>query len=169
MSTVARACPKGTDTHTIVSQIWQAGGIAKLVGVLLGFSANTMKESTLIQLCTLAASAIKEMANGNRKNQDAITDAGAIVPLVAMLSSPAAEMQANAAGALANLAHNHPENQGAIARTGAVAPLCSLMKEVRHLRSIKPQPALCSLSLAPHAHWHRTVRATVSLSHVAGL
>ena len=109
--------------------IAKSGGIARLVGVLSGFSANTMKESTLVQLCTLAASAIKEMAKDNRSNQDAITEAGAIPPLVAMLTSPAAQMQANAAGALANLAHHHSDNQGAIARTGAVAPLCSLMKE----------------------------------------
>ena len=68
-------------------------------------------------------------AQGNKKNQDAITEAGAISPLVAMLGSSAPQMQANAAGALANLANNHPENQGAIAKTGAVAPLCLLVKE----------------------------------------
>ena len=45
------------------------------------------------------------MAKDNRHNQDAITEAGAIPPLVAMLTAPAPEMQANAAGALANLAH----------------------------------------------------------------
>ena len=40
--------------------------------------------------------------------------AGAIAPLVAMLASPAPQMQANAAGALANLARNHTDNQGGI-------------------------------------------------------
>ena len=129
------------------SMIAKAGGIAKLVGVLAGFSPNTMKENTLIQLITLAASAIKEMAKDNRKNQDAITDAGAIMPLVAMLTAPAPEMQANAAGALANLAHNHAENQGAIARTGAVAPLCGLMKEGSEETKDESAKAIWSLSI----------------------
>ena len=96
---------------------------------MVGFSGNNVKDAGMIQLCTLAASAIKEMAKGNRKNQDAIAEAGAIPPLVAMLGALAPQMQANAAGALANLAHNHPDNQGAIARTGAVAPLCLLVRE----------------------------------------
>ena len=95
----------------------KAGGIAKLVGVLSGFSANTVKEGTVVNLMTLSASAIKEMAKDNRFNQDAITEAGAIGPLVSMLIAPHVAMQANAAGALANLAHHHPDNQGAIAKT----------------------------------------------------
>ena len=111
------------------AQVARAGGIAKLVGVLQGFSVNALKESTVLQLMTLAASAIKEMARDNRMNQDAITEAGAIGPLVSMLIAPSPVMQANAAGALANLARNHPDNQGAITKTGAVAPLCVLMKE----------------------------------------
>ena len=71
----------------------------------------------------LAASAVKELAKGNPQNQDAISEAGAITPLVAMLASPSPQLQASAAGALANLARNHTENQAAIARTGAVTPL----------------------------------------------
>ena len=83
-----------------------------------------------MHLCTLSASAVKELAKGNKKNQDAVAAAGAIAPLVAMLSaSQAPLMQANAAGALANLARNHPGNQHAIARTGAVGPLCTLLRE----------------------------------------
>ena len=123
---IKELCRNSKNNQALIAK---AGGIAKLVGVLAGFSANTMKENTLVQLCTLAASAIKEMAKDNKKNQDAITDAGAIAPLVAMLMAPAAEMQANAAGALSNLARNHADNQHAIARTGAIAPLCTLMKE----------------------------------------
>lgn len=111
------------------SLIAKAGGIPKLVGVMIGFSGNTLKEQALIHLCTLAASAIKEMSKGNRKNQDAIAEAGAIAPLVAMLGALSPQMQANAAGALANLANNHMDNQSSIARTGAVAPLCTLVRE----------------------------------------
>ena len=41
----------------------------------------------LVQLITLAASAIKEMAKDNRTNQDAISEAGAIPPLVQLAYS----------------------------------------------------------------------------------
>ena len=123
---IKELCRNSKNNQFLVAK---AGGIAKLVNVLGGFSANSLKESTLVQLITLAASAIKEMAKDNRFNQDAITEAGAIAPLVTMLTAPVQLMQANAAGALANLARHHADNQGAIARTGAVAPLCVLMKE----------------------------------------
>lgn len=126
--------------------IAREGGIPKLVGVLLGFSGTTMKEIAAVKLCTLAASAIKEMAKGNRKNQDAISNAGAIVPLVAMLGSPAPQMQANAAGALANLARNHVDNQAAVAKTGAVAPLCTLVREGSAETKDESAKALWSLS-----------------------
>lgn len=128
------------------SLIAKAGGIPKLVGVMVGFSGNTMKDASLVKLCTLAASAIKEMAKGNRKNQDAITEAGAIVPLVAMLGSLDPQMQANSAGALANLARNHSENQGSIARTGAVAPLCLLVREGSEETKDKSASAIWSLA-----------------------
>lgn len=118
---------KGSKSNQLL--VAKGGGIARLTGVLAGFSANAFKESTLVSLITLAASALQEMAKDNRHNQDAITDAGAIPPLVGMLTAPVPELQARAAGALANLAHQHTENQGAITRTGAVAPLCSLIKE----------------------------------------
>lgn len=124
----------------------KAGGIPKLVSVLLGFTGTTLKEMAAVQLCTLAAEAIKEMAKDNRKNQDAISEAGAIQPLVAMLISPAPQMQANAAGALGHLAKNHPENQSAIARAGAIAPLCTLVKEGAEETKDQSAYALWSLS-----------------------
>ena len=123
---IKELCRKSKNNQSLIAKV---GGIPKLVNVLVGFGPNALKDASLMQLCTLAAAAIKEMAYGNKKNQDAIAEGGAIPPLVAMLASPAAQMQANAAGALANLSHNHPENQGAIARTGAVAPLCTLVRE----------------------------------------
>lgn len=79
------------------------------------------------QLCSLAANAVSQLAEGNKENQVAIADAGAIQPLVAMLGSPSNELQAEAAGALAQLAHNNTDNQAAVARTGAIAPLCALV------------------------------------------
>ena len=126
VSAIKEIC-KGSKSNQML--VAKGGGIARLTGVLAGFSANTFKESTLVSLMTLAASALQEMAKDNRHNQDAITEAGAIPPLVGMLTAPVPELQARAAGALANLAHMNTENQGAITRTGAVAPLCSLIKE----------------------------------------
>ena len=123
---IKELCRNSKSNQALVARV---GGIPKLVGVMASFSGQTMKDASLMQLCTLAADALQEMAKGNRKNQDAISEAGAIQPLVAMLGSPSPQMQANAAGALANLAHGHPDNQGAIARTGAVAPLCTLVRE----------------------------------------
>ena len=117
-------------SHTNQAQIAKAGGVPKLVGVLLSFSQVTMKaDAAAVQLCTLAASAVKEMAKGNRKNQDIITNGGGIGPLVAMLGSTSPAMQANAAGALANLARGHQDNSSSIAKTGAIAPLCALVRE----------------------------------------
>ena len=87
------------------------------------------KELATVQLCRLTAEAIKEMAFGNAKIQTAVAESGGIAPLVSMLNSSDAEMQANAAGALANLARNHQINQSAIAKTGAVGPLCTLVRE----------------------------------------
>lgn len=117
----------GSRTNQVA--IANVGGIPKLVNVISAFSGATMKELSVVSLCTLAAAAIKELAEGNRKNQTQIAEAGAIAPLVSMLASPAPEMQANAAGALANLARGHSDNQAAIAKTGAIGPLCNLVRE----------------------------------------
>ena len=129
---ITELCRKSKANQAAIAKV---GGIPKLVSVLVGFSAAAFKEPSLAQLCTLAADAVKEMAEDNKVNQNAIAESGAIPPLVAMLGSGVADaarlkqMQANAAGALANLAKNNAENQQQIARTGAIAPLCTLVRE----------------------------------------
>ena len=140
---ITQLCRKSKENQMIVAK---AGGIPKLVAVIQSFSSTTMKEMAAVQLCTLAAEAIKEMSASNKRNQDAIAEAGAIPPLVAMLASPAAQMQANAAGALANLATNHHDNQLAIAKTGAIAPLCTLVKEGADETKDEAASALWALS-----------------------
>ena len=112
----------------------KADGIPKLVNVLLGFNSS-LKDTVALQLCTLAAAAIKELAfqaesKFNHQNQDAICTEGAIPPIVAMLGGLTPQMQANAAAALSNLARGHPTNQTAITKTGAIAPLCNLMRGI---------------------------------------
>lgn len=142
VSAITALCRNSLPNQAAIAKV---GGIPKLVNVLLGFTTTT-KESALIQLCTLSAAAVKEMVKGNKKNQDTVFSAGAIPPLVAMLGSPSAQMQANAAGALANLARNHPDNQTAIARTGAIAPLCQMVREGSQEAKDRSASAIWSLA-----------------------
>ena len=109
--------------------IAEAGGIPLLANVLVSASSNVKEMAAAATLCSLAAHAVSQLAEGNKENQHAIAEAGAIQPLVAMLGSPNPEQQANAALALCELSSNNPPNQGAVARTGAIAPLCTLVRE----------------------------------------
>ena len=63
----------------------------------------------------------------NDHNQVAITRAGAIEPLVALLRGGSGRAQQEAAGVLANLASN-AENRAAVARAGAIEPLVALVR-----------------------------------------
>ena len=125
ISALTELCRNTAENRVVIAD---ANGITKLVGVLLQFS-SAVKDVSQVPLFTLAAEAVSSLAKGNAKNQNSIAEAGAILYLVAMLGSPAAQMQANAAAALANLARNHHDNQVAIAKAGAVPPLCTLVKE----------------------------------------
>ena len=120
--------------RTIQKEIAKAGGIPLLASVILASQSNGKQEKgadigIASKLYALAAFAASQLAKGNRLNQTALADAGAIQPLVAMLGSPNSDMQANAACALGTLAEAHSDNQAAIARTGAIAPLTSLVRE----------------------------------------
>jgi hypothetical protein len=120
--------------RTIQKEIAKAGGIPLLASVIIASQSNGKQEKgadlgIASKLYALAAFAASQLAKGNRLNQTALADAGAIQPLVAMLGSPNSDMQANAACALGTLAEAHADNQAAIARTGAIAPLTSLVRE----------------------------------------
>ena len=52
------------------------------------------------QLCSLTAQAVSQLADGNKENQSKMAEAGAIPPLVSMVNTPNASMQANAAVAI---------------------------------------------------------------------
>ena len=100
-----------------------------LANTVISSSANAKDTIASTQLHSLCAFAIAQLARRNRETQHALADAGAIPPLVTMLGSPSADMQANVARALASLSRDNAENQAAIARTGAIAPLCALVRE----------------------------------------
>ena len=163
---IKELCRNSKNNQTIVTR---AGGIPKLVGLMSGFSGGAMnKDNSLMQLCTLAADALQEMAKGNPKNQDAISEAGAIQPLVMMLTSYSSQMQASAAAALTNLAQNHHENQTVIARTGAIVPLLTGMREGSE--AAKDECAAAILALATDHQGNKDVIVKVGgLDQLLGL
>ena len=74
-----------------------------------------------------AAGALQNLASTDPTNQDAIREAGAIPPLVALLHAGAESKAAeSAAGALWNLANN-PTNRDAIREAGAIQSLVALL------------------------------------------
>ena len=144
-------------SKAIQSAISKAGGIPLLANVLISSSTNVKDMMQQATLCSLAASAVSQLAEGNKEIAVAIADAGAVTPLVTMLASSSAELQANAAGALAQLSHNSTENQAAVARTGAIAPLCTLVRE--GTPEVKEQSAAALWSLS---HENNPNKATVA-------
>ncbi|KOO28965.1 arm repeat-containing protein [Chrysochromulina tobinii] len=76
-----------------------------------------------------AALAIDHLAVNSAANKNAIREAGAIAPLVAMLQAGAgSEAATNAAGALCCLAISNDTNRNAICEAGAIAPLVVLLQ-----------------------------------------
>ena len=76
-----------------------------------------------------AALAIDHIAVNSAANKNAIREAGAIVPLVALLQAGAgSEAATMAAGALRNLASLNDTNKNAIREAGAIAPLVVLLQ-----------------------------------------
>ena len=76
-------------------------------------TSNAKEMMASISLVSLGAQAVAQLTEGNRENQTAFLGAGAIQPLVAMLGSPDARLQATAAAALSGLSRGHAENQAA--------------------------------------------------------
>ena len=76
-----------------------------------------------------AALSIDHLAVSSARNRDAMREAGAIAPLVALLQAGAgSEAARNAAGALWNLANSNDTNKNAICEAGAIAPLVALLQ-----------------------------------------
>ena len=73
-----------------------------------------------------AAAALRDLA-GDDVARRAIAAAGAIAPLVALVTNGAAGGQEQAAEALANLAYDSPFNRVAIAEAGGIALLVALV------------------------------------------
>ena len=108
--------------------ISENGGVPHLVSIIVSASAN-VKELNAATLCTLTASAIWNLSDGNSINQNLLAKEGAIVPTISLLHTTSTAMQSNAAGALGSLARGHYDNQEAIAKSGALAPLCTMLRD----------------------------------------
>ncbi|XP_073390806.1 U-box domain-containing protein 4 isoform X2 [Physcomitrium patens] len=74
-----------------------------------------------------AACELRMLAKHNMENRVTIANAGAIEPLVALLSSVDAKTQENAVTALLNLSIND-NNKSEIARAGAIGPLVNVLR-----------------------------------------
>ena len=86
-------------SESIQSAIASAGGIPLLASVLIASTANVKEMSQAAQLCSLTANAVSQLAEGKYlANKVSIAEAGAIPPLVLMLASPSAELQAQVIG-----------------------------------------------------------------------
>ena len=100
------------------------GGLIALIDALVKGAAegdNEAKENAAMALSSLAM-------QGHFELGDALFQAGAVQPLVKLLSLGSAKAQAAAAGALHGIAHGKPEHQAAIVQAGGVAPLVHLLK-----------------------------------------
>ena len=116
-----------------------ASDILTLVGLVRGDSqtgdSQTRSPSEFEQ--AQAARALTVLAKGGDENQAAIARAGAIEPLVALVSGGNAGTQEAAAAALHWLAFG-ADNQVAIARAGAIEPLVALLHEPTTAATTKP-------------------------------
>jgi hypothetical protein len=105
---------------------------------------------SLVQLLKLsggasvAASTMLRLSRTSDTARDAIREAGAIPPLVALLHAGAESKAANyAADALCNLALDNPTNQDAIREAGAIPPLVALLHAGAESEAVKN--AACAL------------------------
>ena len=117
-------------------RIREAGAIPLLVGLLTGGATlGPVAGPLLVAMGGLeaeaaghAATALANLGHSNKANSVAIGGAGAIPPLVALLSGgPKSKAAAEAAGALASLALNIAANTAAIIEAGAIPPLVALL------------------------------------------
>ena len=95
-----------------------------------------------------AAEALKTLATQNHGEQTkALFEAGAIAPLVKILTGGSAKAQACASGALCSMCRGKPVHQTAVVEAGAIAALIKLLKT----GSAKNQEEVPAACIAPVA------------------
>ena len=90
----------------IQAEIASRGGIPLVASVLISSTTNAKQMMAAASLCSLAGRAMAQLCQGGKENQAAFAEAAAIPPLISMLSSPSAPMQAASAGAAQSHAHS---------------------------------------------------------------
>ena len=115
---------------TIQADICKQGGIARLLALLSGRDIDAQIQ---------AAAALSELAQGanglgHRKTQDAISKAGGISPLLAMVecSPVVVKAVAESVKCLAEVARRNRANQDTIAWMGGIKPLVELLNGSHH-------------------------------------
>ena len=131
------ACRNGT----IQADICKSGGIAKLLALLSDRNVEAQIQ---------AADALQELAQGgsgvgHRRTQDAISKAGGISPLLAMVDCSPVVTRAIAASVkcLAEVARRNRANQDTIASMGGLKPLVDLLQQgPTHTEAVQANAAL---------------------------
>lgn len=126
-----------------------AGAIPLLVGMLrepVGQPAN--EDGSAAAQMEEVAGALTNLADTHEANQRAIGEAGAVPPLVAMLSAGSASAREEAAGTLMNLSA-HEANKDSIAKAGAILPLVEALS-AGEAGLPRPSQARTHPSAVPH-------------------
>ena len=124
----ASACPKWQTHCHAHPDNGQWEGMRKAYKKVALLNA-CLKEGAQSLAAQDAARALRNMANDNVANKDAIREAGGVAPLVELLKAGAQSKAAEyAAGALCNMAIGNAANKDAIREAGGVAPLVELLK-----------------------------------------
>lgn len=117
---------RGMDPPDVCAAILAAGGVRALCRGLTLYKAAHQATPEEQVVCAAYAAALAELAADGQRMQDAIARAGALPPLIRMLSGGSARMQANAAAAISMLAA-HGDLRGCIASAGGFTPLRDLL------------------------------------------
>ena len=95
-------------------------------------TSTPKKEAVPRELAPVAALALADLARDNNELQARISEAGAMRPLIVMLTDfTDADSQKAACSALATLAQGSKDNQVTIAKAGGIPPLVELIKSNR--------------------------------------
>ena len=114
--------------------IANAGAIPHLVALVARRSASSLGDgpSSNIAVREAAAGALQNLAANNSDNKAAIISAGAVPPLVELLSTSSVETaRETAAGALQNLAKHREANKSVLIEAGVLPPLIKTLGDDR--------------------------------------
>lgn len=153
---ISRLCCRN---GTIQADVCKQGGIAKLLALLSDRNIDAQIQ---------AASALSELSQGanglgHRKTQDAISKAGGISPLLAMVECNPVVVKAVAESVkcLAEVARRNRANQDTIASMGGIKPLVELLQSGSHPEEVQANAALAVTELTRRNRDNQTAVAEI--------